>query len=86
MQAEHCIKSGSDFVFETGNYHITTCPKVEWRIIAHGEACPQNNMLHDRVIRKVEDCMALKLTKNAKLCEAEVIAVILYTGPMVSRI
>ncbi len=85
MQAEHCIKPGSDLVFTTGNYHLTTSPHVEWGIVARGEACSPENMTHGRVIRKVDDCLRLELAQKAALCREEVIAVILYTGPMVSQ-
>jgi hypothetical protein len=84
MYAEHCIKSGSVFVFTTGNYHLTTCPKAEWGIVARGDECSPENLAHNRVIRDVEDCLRLELTQKAELCKEEVIAVILYTGPMVS--
>ena len=83
MRAEHCVKRGSNYIFSTGNYHITTTPKAEWEMIVDGAACPDDQKHHGRVMRKVEDCMQLALTKRAGLIQAEVVSAIMYTGPMV---
>ena len=83
MRAEHCAKGGCNYEFTTGNYHITTTPKAEWKIIVDGEECPGDQKHHGRVMRKLEDCMQYALTKQADLIEAEVVSAIMYTGPMV---
>ena len=42
-------------------------------------------MTFGREIPKIADLMKLEVATNAKLLEVEVIAVVLYTGPMVRR-
>jgi hypothetical protein len=80
MRQEHCERSGCDFEFTTSNYSITTCPKMEWQYIVENTACP--DMGHKRRLVPIKELMQKKVSKVAKLCEEEVIAVILYTGPM----
>ncbi len=82
METEHCDRAGATYEFETLNYQIRTTPAREWRIVRGLEECPTDQMKNRR-IPKVEDLLALETAKMAKLKEAEVIAVLLYTGPMV---
>ncbi len=87
MRAEHCTLGGHDYVYTTGNYKITTTPNQEWLYIVGDEKgqrvpCPENAMGHGRRIVPIEDLLALPLAKRAKLTRAEMIAVVLYTGPM----
>jgi hypothetical protein len=82
MEIEHCFKFGCDFTFETGNYGITTTPAKEWAVVVLNVQA--ESMGNGRRIRTLEDCMQLQLVKDAQLIRSEVIAVILYTGPMVS--
>jgi len=84
MQAEHCEKYGAEIPFRTPNYQIETWPKQEWRITVYQAECPQANRLHGRVIRPIDDCMKEDLVWLAQLIREEVIALVLYTGPMVS--
>ena len=85
MKAEHCSKPGFDFEFTTPNYHFTTTASQEWRIVVEGAACQPQNMGHCRVIKDLEE--SCKLGQNqANLRREEVIAVVLYTGPMVMSI
>jgi hypothetical protein len=83
MAAEHCAKAGWDFEFTSGNYKITTTPRREWRIIVDRDACPEGDRGHGRVIREVAACAQQEAAREAKLIEAEVVAVIEYTGPLV---
>jgi hypothetical protein len=83
MEAEHCSKGGCDMQFTTGNYIITTTPKAEWRIVIDCDSSLAD-MRHHRRIPDVKDIVSRsKLAHEAGLKLFEVIAVVLYTGPMV---
>jgi hypothetical protein len=85
MRQEHCEKAGCDTSFTTGNYKITTTPKQEWLYIAGdetGQLLPCPDMGHGRRIVRISELMQLKLAIDAKLTEVEMLAVVLYTGPM----
>jgi hypothetical protein len=84
MEAEHCSKAGSKKLFKTTNYRLSTCPELEWNIVVAKAKCPPENMIHNRRIPDVAMLLKLHLSKEAKLTEAEVISVVLYSGPMVS--
>lgn len=85
MRQEHCEKVGCNTSFTTGNYQITTTSRQEWLYIAGDEkgqqvACP--DMGHGRRIVPITELMKLKLAVDAHLTEVEMLAVVLYTGPM----
>jgi ankyrin repeat protein len=80
MCSEHTILEGSGRTFTSGNYKITTQPKNEWAYVVDGTKCP--DMGHGREIRRICDLMKLPLAKKAELKEEEMIAIVLYTGPM----
>jgi hypothetical protein len=85
MRQEHCEKVGCNTSFTTGNYKITTTPKQEWLYIAGDRtgqqiACP--DMGHGRRILHISELMKLKLAIDSKLTEVEMLAIVLYTGPM----
>jgi hypothetical protein len=87
MRAEHCSLGGHDHQFTSGNYKITTNPEYEWLYIVGDEqgrrvTCPANGMDHGRRIVPIEDMLLEPLAKKAQLSRAEMIAVVLYTGPM----
>ena len=82
MKAEHCHKAGVDLEFTTPNYNFVTTAFQKWKIIVQRAACPPKNMGHGRVIRDLEECYELG-QQQADLRREEVIAVVLYTGPMV---
>jgi hypothetical protein len=87
MRQEHCERAGCDTSFTTGNYNITTTPKQEWLYIAGDEtgkqvACPASQMEHGRRILPISEAKKLKLAVDAKLTDAELLTLILYTGPM----
>ena len=82
MKAEHCFKAGSDLEFTTPNYHFVTTASQEWRVVVEGAACQPQNMQHGRVIKDLEECCKLGQMQG-NLSREEVIAVVLYTGPMV---
>ena len=80
MRQEHCERAGCDVVFTTGNYKITTTPAKEWRYVADNASCP--DMGHSRRLVPVHELLQRQVSSDAKLCEEEVIAIVLYTGPM----
>jgi hypothetical protein len=86
MQAEHCTKAGSKVEFETINYAIKSTPYREWCIVVDkAKISPEPDMRFDRRIPDIDELMTLDITKRASLRRSEVIAVVLYTGPMVIK-
>jgi len=82
MEAEHSSMAGTSTPFTTRNYGITTTPQMEWLYVVHGDATPAEHMLHGRSIARVEDKLQCCQARKAGLRKEEVIAIILYTGPM----
>jgi WD40 repeat protein len=80
MRQEHCERAGCDVQFTTGNYKITTTPREEWQYIVENVPCP--DMRHDRRLVPISELLQLDSSKIANLCEEEIIAIVLYTGPM----
>jgi hypothetical protein len=85
MEAEHCSGEGSNDSFETGNVKRTTWPANEWAITVHGEykLCGPGCVGPSRKLQSIAKLMEQDVAVNAKLEKCEVIAVVLYTGPMV---
>ncbi len=83
MQLEHCTKGGNDLIIETTNYRLKTTPKQEWQILVDGAEVKPADMRHNRVVKSVSAYMELDAVRLAKLSKPEVIAVVLYTSPMV---
>ena len=85
MEAEHCSRFDSEQEIVTSNYQVVTTPKKEWTIVMN---CDENiaDMRHGRKLQKVEEVMKKPEVRDCKLSKAEVIAVILYTGPMVNSL
>ncbi len=87
MQSEHMTRGGYDFVFTTSNYCLTTQPFKEWLYIV-GDAtgrkldCPEEHMHHGRTIHSIEELLQKPLARSAELTREEIIAVVMYTGPM----
>ena len=81
MELEHCHHKCADTRFTTPNYNITTTPRKEHGYVVRGEKCP--DMGHERRIEKLEELLKLPIVVEANLSKHEVIAVVLYTGPMV---
>jgi hypothetical protein len=82
MEAEHCSMAGCDMPFPTRNYGIITTVQAEWGVVVRGEAPPAEHMLHGRVVGEVDDRLQCRQARKAGLTREEVIAVVLYTGPM----
>jgi hypothetical protein len=94
MIAEHCSRSDSRVLVLTENYKITTCPEDEWNLVFEPDkgrreelikkARKEGKMDHGRVIPDLAQLAELPLvTKDPKLIKPEIVAVVLYTGPMV---
>ena len=83
MYTEHCLNKGCDFEFETSNYHIKTTAKREWDVVVHNEPLAPSEAGHGRKVPALGELELLPLSKKANLCLAEIIALIMYTGPMV---
>jgi hypothetical protein len=84
MEAEHCSRGGSHVRFVTGNYHINTFPAQEWAITVHFDLSDAD-VRHNRRLATIAEHMENDIVKLARLVKCEVIAVVLYTGPMVSN-
>ena len=86
MEAEHCSKGDSSTPFTTTNYKIRTTPEEEWKIVAQGLQPKEENMVHGRKTRDISKLSHSDSAKRSRLQEYEVIAVVIYTGPMVRTI
>ena len=86
MESEHCTQQGCNQVFRTLNYtQIDSYPKKEWEIVVKGVPCSDNEMKFNRRIPVIDELCELTLAKRASLQRAEVIAIVIYTGPMVRQ-
>ena len=83
MTAEHTAKGMHDVSFTTSNYGVTTTPSAEWEHVANG-TLPEDERRNGRRMPKVDDLMQLAQSVQCGLTRDEVVAVVLYTGPMVS--
>ncbi len=93
MEAEHCARAGCDLPFPAapGKTHSCTTPKVEWTLVmdrkGKGHELPAavaaSPLSRRKRIPDVDELMRLESSQAAKLTEEEVMAVVLYTGPMV---
>jgi hypothetical protein len=85
MEKEHCNSKDSMTKFTTGS--LTTYPLKEWMFVVKREFDP-DQMGHGRVAKDVhrllEEHNSLVPAGGAKITLHEVIAAVLYTGPMVS--
>ena len=83
MENEHCNWGCSGEYFETGNKEKKTCPANEWAISVRGDRT-HTDSTKSRILQPIEQIMTKDVVKQANLTRSEVIAVVLYTGPMVS--
>ena len=84
MEAEHCARFDSDEHFKTSNYGVATTPRNEWLVVARADAS-RADMRAGRRVPVIADLLQLPVARDAGLDEAEVAAVVLYTGPMASH-
>lgn len=85
MRAEHCSREGCYHTFTSPNYSITTQPRSEWLYIVGDDkgqrpCCPDMN--HGRRIVPIDELLKTDLAMRAALTRVEMIAVVLYSGPM----
>ena len=80
MRQEHCERAGCDVEFTTGNYAITTTPKKEWQYIVDNAA--GRDMGNNRRLISISELFEKKASQDANLRKEEIIAIVLYTGPM----
>jgi hypothetical protein len=88
MEAEHCHMQDSKAHFTTKNYGIRTCAHDEWQIVLQEgrvEVSDPTHMRYGRRIPKIDELLELSVTKEARLTREEVIAVVMYTGPMYEK-
>ncbi len=83
MELEHCTEPISHWKFETSNYSIHTTPMEEWKIVLNPPDTASANLDSARRIPMINNLLGLESAKKARLQRIEVIAVVLYTGPMV---
>jgi hypothetical protein len=87
MALEHCSKPVSSWEFTTSNYGVATTAQAEWDIVLNADSDEVQSspaLAKDgRRIPRYRNLLMLDLSRKAELTQAEVIAVILYTGPMV---
>ncbi len=84
MEAEHCKRENSFIVKTTSNYGIETCPANEWAITVLQQVCLAD-LRHSRRLPNIAEILQSDAAKKAELSEAEIIAAVLYTGPMVRQ-
>ena len=82
-EAEHCSRAGHDYTFTSANYNITTTPEKEWGIVVKRDKAPSSEMENGRRIPDAKELVTSPQALLAGLVLIEVLAIILYTGPMV---
>ena len=81
MEKEHKSKAK----FTAPNYKIETCPSDEWRIVINVDKIFEKKYEgHQRIITDYKEILKSEKAMKARLTDVEIIAIILYTGPMVS--
>jgi hypothetical protein len=87
MELEHCSKPVSSWQFTTSNYGVVTNVQAEWNIVLNADSEEVQSSpalaMDGRIIPRYKNLLKLDQSTKAGLEQAEVIAVILYTGPMV---
>jgi hypothetical protein len=86
MQKEHCVKADCTKQFTSQNYGISTNPKEEWLFVVEDQE-PKDPRAKDHGRKRITPAHLDHLIEHGSstydLQRCEVIAVILYTGPMV---
>jgi hypothetical protein len=80
------VKPACDFEFETSNYHIKTTASREWNVVVKNDPLSPSESSHGRRVPSLGELELLPMSTKANLSLAEIIALVLYTGPMVSCI
>eukprot|EP00960_Hanusia_phi_P060603 764555-Hanusia_phi.AAC.1 len=79
IKEEHCDRTDSDKPFTTPNYNIPTTPRDEWLVVSDPARLTGGD---GRKIRVVEELMEDSRVLTSELRREEVVALVLYTGPM----
>lgn len=79
MCMEHSFNTDD---FYSRNYDIHTSPSKEWEYVVNNQMVPPDQMGHGRMLKSLGFYMDLEVTRSAGLRRPEVIALVLYTGPM----
>ena len=85
MEREHCSRAGSEKPITTTNYGLVTTPRREWNLVMRVETAKEEEMLFERRIPCCKQLGDVEVAKAARLTYEEIVAVVLYTGPMVSN-
>jgi hypothetical protein len=89
MAAEHCTMGGCDYEFTYPLLITTTTPRQEWfHVVSFNgrQHLHQSDMSNGRRLLSIEECLQKSTAKRAGLNRAEIIALIMFTGPMVTTI
>ncbi len=81
IKNEHTVMLGSELVFTTSNYNVTTTPRKEYLIATEQIECPEVDMMDRngrivRVIRRINALKTLDICKKARLEDCEILAVV----------
>jgi hypothetical protein len=81
MEAEHCSYFGSheEFEAEVSNVKVKTCPCKEWELVLK----PRRELRSGRKQVDIQQLLSHGVSRRAGLKVFEIIAIVLYTGPMV---
>ena len=93
MRKEHCVFEGHDFEFTSDNYGIPTSPLKEWLLVTEGAGvgdCEDHlnpshpGIRHSDIVdaKQRAERVLQDLCVEFKLFKEEIIAIILFTGPM----
>ena len=80
MRSEHTSHGDSKVEFLTLNYGLKTTPEQEWDTIINTDTTKETK---HRVIPNYKNLLKTDTAVCAQLLECEIVAVIMYTGPMV---
>ena len=100
MMAEHTMSEDSDVEFHASNTQLWTTPRQEWQfVVGIGGRVDDGGTLFEgssrdekasqvkgRNAHPLEHLMSSKQAQDAKLTLAELVALRLYTGPMVGAL
>lgn len=84
MEAEHCRRRDSKDEFSPGNYNTTTTPSQEWLVVTN-EVKAREASTGERIVKTLPELMRDPLVAKASLRDVEVLALLLYTGPMFAK-
>ena len=79
MRLEH-LRNRDEFL--TANNNITTTAEAEWGYVVEGKVPSGGHMGGNRRLPNIDELLLLEDSVKAGLTRAEVIALVLYTGPM----